>query len=102
MNCKDLSYDILLKINTKLQNESKIFHKVMENEEFTKEDVVAYANAQVQTKKDEVELYTSLLNDYLEQDYMPDVRKIQTFENIIEGAKLNIDFYTLMAKEFEN
>jgi hypothetical protein len=32
---------------------------------------------------------------------MPDVQKIKTFDDLIESAQLNIDFYTLMAREFE-
>lgn len=99
-NSNDLSYEILLSINNKLINESKIFHKVKNDEIFTSNDVAQYALSQVQTKKDELELYKVLKKDYIDNDYMPDVKKIQTFNNLIEGSQLNIDFYTLMAQEF--
>ena len=32
---------------------------------------------------------------------MPDVHKIRAFDNIINGAQENIDFYSMMAKEFK-
>ena len=60
-NSAKLSEEILLKVNTKLQKESTIFHKVNHGEKFTKEDVRAYALSQVQTKQDELELYRVLL-----------------------------------------
>ena len=37
-NSAKLSEEILLKVNTKLQKESTIFHKVNHGEKFTKED----------------------------------------------------------------
>lgn len=100
-NSAKLSEEILLKVNTKLQKESTIFHKVNHGEKFTKDDVRAYALSQVQTKQDELELYRVLRENYVTRDFMPDVQKIKTFDDLIESAQLNIDFYTLMAREFE-
>lgn len=99
-NTEKTSYDILLKINEKLSKEAGLFHKISEGQEFTKEDVVAYASSQVSAKEDELTLFKALRNDYVENDFMPDVHKIRAFDNMISGAQENIDFYTMMAKEF--
>lgn len=94
------SYEILLKINQKLSKEAGLFHKISEGQEFTKEDVVAYATSQVSAKEDELSLYKALRNDYVENDFMPDVHKIRAFDNMIAGTQENIDFYSMMGKEF--
>ncbi|MGX8680292.1 MAG: hypothetical protein ACSW8B_02775 [bacterium] len=100
LNSAEMSSEIVLSINHKLHKESSIFHKVLKKEGFTKDDVVAYAYSQVKIKEDELALFTELRDNYVEKDYMPDVKKIETFNNLIEGAKINIDFYNNLAKEF--
>jgi hypothetical protein len=100
-NTEDISYALYLKINKKLQKEAMLFHKISDGKSFTKEDVVAYAKSQVQTKEDELKLFEALRKDYVTRDFMPDVHKIRAFDNIISGAQDNIDFYSQMAKEFE-
>ena len=95
-----LSYDMILKNNTKLQKEAAIFHKVKHDKEFTSADVAEYAASQIETKKDLLEVLKTLRANYVKMDYLPDVRKIRTFDNLIEDAQTDIDFYTLMKKEF--
>ncbi len=100
-NTEVVSYELFLKINKKLQKEAQIFHKVSEGKGFTTEDVAAYAESQVHTKEDELALFKALREDYVTRDFMPDVHKIRAFDNIINGAQENIDFYSMMAKEFK-
>lgn len=95
-----LSYDMILKNNTKLQKEAAIFHKVKHDKEFTSADVAEYAASQIETKKDLLEVLKTLRANYVKMDYLPDVKKIRTFDNLIEDAQTDIDFYTLMKKEF--
>ena len=97
-----LSYDMILKNNIKLQKEAAIFHKVKHEKEFTKADVAEYAASQIETKKDLMGFVdvVGVATNYVKMDYLPDVKKIRTFDNLIEDAQTDIDFYTLMQKEF--